>query len=514
MVKPKQITYKEETKTVSEWAKELRISPDALRYRLKKGWPMEIVMAPRKMVADFPHLVQQWHPTKNGDLKPENVPYGSLIKVWWKCYDGKWPDGSFADDHEWEATPNRRAETKHCPCCQGVKAVLSNCLATTHPEIAKQWHPTKNGNLKPEDVTFGYSKKVWWKCYDGKWPDGSFADDHEWEAVVSNRTNSKTKTNCPCCNVGNSGRPRVVPSNCLAATHPEIAKQWHPTRNGGLKPEDVSYGYSKKVWWKCCDGKWPDGSFADDHEWEATPNSRTNQFRQQNCPCCQGVKAVLSNCLATTHPEIAKQWHPTRNGDLKPEDVTFGSVTKVWWVCESGHVWLSNPNRRTSKNERNQGGCPICNESKGEKIIREYLEQHQIVSKPQYKFKTSTIHRQPFDESVNHPMFTGLIEYQGEGHYYAIYGKESKQKNFMGTIERDYKKLQWCRNHNIPLLLIPFWDQSRIPEILDNVLAGCTPIFSEPPEIVVESAVKSEKIRDRLGITEPEVLCGLINPAA
>jgi len=32
--------------------------------------------------------------------------------------------------------------------------------------------------------------------------------------------------------------------------------------------------------------------------------------------------------LAETHPEIAKQWHPTLNGDLTPFDFTPGSDKK------------------------------------------------------------------------------------------------------------------------------------------------------------------------------------------
>jgi hypothetical protein len=77
---------------------------------------------------------------------------------------------------------------------------------------------------------------------------------------------------------------------------------------------------------------------------------------------------------------------------------------------------------------------------------------------------------------------------------------------------RDHIKLQWCRQHNIPFIIIPFWDLKRIPEILDDVLAGRTPTFSEPPEIVKKNAPLRQKIRDHLGITEPEVLCGLIKP--
>ena len=35
-------------------------------------------------------------------------------------------------------------------------------LAEEYPELAMQWHPTKNEGLTPEMVTCGSKKKVWW----------------------------------------------------------------------------------------------------------------------------------------------------------------------------------------------------------------------------------------------------------------------------------------------------------------------------------------------------------------
>ena len=43
--------------------------------------------------------------------------------------------------------------------------------------------------------------------------------------------------------------------------------------------------------------------------------------------------------LSTKHPNLAEEWHPDRNGDLKPTDFTPGSDEKVWWLCEKGHEW-------------------------------------------------------------------------------------------------------------------------------------------------------------------------------
>ena len=46
-------------------------------------------------------------------------------------------------------------------------------------EVSAQWHPTKNGDLKPEDFTTGSSKKVWWQC--------PLAEDHEWQTTVDHQ---------------------------------------------------------------------------------------------------------------------------------------------------------------------------------------------------------------------------------------------------------------------------------------------------------------------------------------
>ena len=53
--------------------------------------------------------------------------------------------------------------------------------------------------------------------------------------------------------------------------------------------------------------------------------------------------------LAETHPEVGKQWHPTKNGDLSSFDLTKGSVKRVWWKCNKGndHEWISTINNRT-----------------------------------------------------------------------------------------------------------------------------------------------------------------------
>ncbi len=47
------------------------------------------------------------------------------------------------------------------------------------------------------------------------------------------------------------------------------------------------------------------------------------------------------------YPDVASQWHPTKNGDKKPEDYRPGSVKKVWWKCERNHEWEARIGNRT-----------------------------------------------------------------------------------------------------------------------------------------------------------------------
>jgi hypothetical protein len=269
-----------------------------------------------------PQLVKEWHPTKNGDLRPNQVSIGSTKKVWWKCPQG--------DDHEWAVSPNSRGKGGGCPVCSGRKVVKSNCLATTHPDIAEEWHPTKNGEKQPSKYTAGTLTRVWWKCSKG--------DDHEWEAQINNRKNGN---GCPYC-VGN----KASMTNSLKTTHPDLAKEWHPTKNRELTPNDVTIGMTRTVWWKCKKGE--------DHEWNSPLNLRKRGF---GCPMCSGKRLVLSNCLATIDPELSEEWYGEKNGILTPYDVTKGSPKKIWWQCPKvdDHIYQS-----TISNRRRGLGCPIC----------------------------------------------------------------------------------------------------------------------------------------------------------
>ena len=216
-----------------------------------------------------------------------------------------------------------------------------NSLFERHPVLAMEWDNEKNGYLTAKMVTDHIGRKVWWKCKAG----------HTWQATVASRVDQNV--GCPYC----SGRFAVAGETDLATTHPEIAKEWHPTKNGDLTPEKVKAGTNKKVWWMCSLG----------HEYEAAPASRTSPKHTYSCPVCSGKRVLAGfNDLQTRYPEIAAQWHPTLNGNSKPTDFVAKSGAKVWWICLKGHAWQTSIRHRT-----NGTGCPICfREKRTKKIIK------------------------------------------------------------------------------------------------------------------------------------------------
>ena len=275
-----------------------------------------------------PELAVQWHPTKNGELKPTQVTANSNKKVWWLySYDDQKTGKHF--DFEWKAIISSRNKGNGCPFLIG-QAVWNgfNDLQTSNPELAKQWHPTKNVCLKPTQVTANTGKKAWWLLsYDVPmdYPIEHLRGKHfnfEWQAVVSSRNSG---IGCPYLN----GQAVCEGFNDLRTVNPELAKQWHPTKNGDLKPTQVTTNSTKRVWWMYSYDD-PNTGKHFDFEWQASIGDRN---KNKGCPYLSG-QAVWEgfNDLKTVNPYLAKLWHPTKNGKLKPTQVTINSTKQVWWM--------------------------------------------------------------------------------------------------------------------------------------------------------------------------------------
>jgi hypothetical protein len=108
-------------------------------------------------------------------------------------------------------------------------------------------------------------------------------------------------------------------------------------------------GVIKKVWWLC----------PKQHDYEAVIKERTSKD-STGCPYCSGNKVGEDNNLLFMFPDIAAEWHPTKNGDKKPKDFTSGSKKKVWWKCKKDHEWEIQIQSRVGNKNRNGTNCPKC----------------------------------------------------------------------------------------------------------------------------------------------------------
>lgn len=204
----------------------------------------------------------------------------------------------------------------------------TDSLQSEYPELARQWHPTKNASLTADSVTPHSGKKVWWLCQHG----------HEWQAVINSR--ARGGHGCPYC----AGQKPTAERN-FATEYPELVKEWDWKKNEGLNPSNLSPRTSKLIWWQCKKG----------HSWQATITNRTRKYNCQ-CPCCSNRVLCEDNSLAQVRPDIAENWHPYKNVPLTPNDVVAGGSKKVWWICKHGHEWQATVGSRVISGT----GCPKC----------------------------------------------------------------------------------------------------------------------------------------------------------
>ena len=219
-----------------------------------------------------PELIKFWHPTRNGDLRPSDVSVRSVKKVWWKCPKGP--------DHEWQSSPRKLYSaavhtTLGCPFCENRMVSVTNSLATLYPEIASQWHPTRNGTVTPSKILPSSSFKAWWKCENG--------ENHVWQRVVSHRVHPRSpiEGKCPFC------QKVDLASQSLAVCRPDLAKEWDYDLNGSLTPAMVTKSSSRRVWWVCENG----------HHFQCTVYNRGSTHNTK-CPICSGRKVNNETSLA------------------------------------------------------------------------------------------------------------------------------------------------------------------------------------------------------------------------
>ena len=280
-----------------------------------------------------PEVLDEWDYDKNEKigLSPYNVTKGTQLKAYWICEKG----------HSYKAAISMRTEQHTgCPYCNGRKVLQGfNDLATTNPDLIKEWDYEKN-KITPDQVSGWDIKYYYWKCPKG----------HEYKQTITNR--AKHNCNCPIC----SGHQTLTGVNDIKTNYPELMKEWDFEKNNkeGVYPEEETKGTSKKAWWICPQGHSYNSMIA-------------NRIKGSGCPYCSGKKVLKGfNDIATTNPEILDDWDYEKNNELgiSPNNISKGSEKKVWWVCSNGHSYETIVSTKIQG-----GGCPYCS---GQKVLAGY----------------------------------------------------------------------------------------------------------------------------------------------
>lgn len=196
----------------------------------------------------------------------------------------------------------------------------------------------------------------------------------------------------------------------------------------------------------------------DNYEWSTYP---THLLSGIGCAKCAGVTTK------TTKQFIDELFNI--NPYIKVLGEYQGNKNGIKCKCLiDGHIWYPSPNSLLEGK-----GCPTCKSSKGEKRVAKYLKLSTVNFKSQHIFDgCKNINNLLFDFYI--PTYNTAIEYDGEYHYKIIKYKnesfETAEKRFLQQQINDNIKTQYCDEHNIKLIRIPYTEFDEIENILDKYL--------------------------------------------
>lgn len=351
---------------------------------------------PGRSLADlYPDIAAEWHPTLNAPVTAADVNPGSRTKRWWQCKHG---------GHVWASPPYKRANRGDgCPDCSmiGVSARqlrLEYELAAAglpvvhgHPPIpVAQRRPVRADIVVPElHLIVEYDGARFHATLDSRDRSQTSALDaagwtvlrvrelplhglggHEVFVAPAEPIKSVTiKVLRALAKLGYAAerldeyisdpdiwaeaeannaihRYRII---SLASEFPTVAAELHLDKNHGITAERIHPRSHTKFIWVCSDCS---------HEWVTAVHLRTSGH---GCPRC-GYRTVArklarpqpGESFADRFPDAAREWHPTRNGELTPNQLRPASNFRAWWLCARGHEW------QAVVHTRRKSRCPEC----------------------------------------------------------------------------------------------------------------------------------------------------------
>lgn len=184
--------------------------------------------------------------------------------------------------------------------------------------------------------------------------------------------------------------------------------------------------------------------------WSPRPH---NVLNGKGCPEClsERISASLKNDT---------EWYVNRLNEISstfmPIEEYLGYGTPILHKCSiDGYEGPAKP-----CNVLRGFACPKCSGYSGERLISQFLDEHNVKYVPQYRFDDCKDKRQlPFDFYL--PELHKAIEFDGRQHYESVdwagKGDEWAEEQLHIVQQHDAIKTQYCKDKNIPLLRIPYF---------------------------------------------------------
>lgn len=339
------------------------------------------------------HLITEWDYEKNDKDPSDYIGLKSNETVSWVCKLG----------HSYSAKICSRTGKSHtgCPYCAGKKILEGfNDFASVHPHLLLDWDYESNNSIGifPNSIGASVDVKVSWICHICK---------YKWDTVINNRTNNHHQNGCPNC------AKQLQTSFSEQAIYYYVKQIFPDAINGDrnildgkeldiyIPSQKVAIEYDGCVWHsnkkehdlkkeKLCQEKGitlyrikeyrkggitlPNSEFIyyhckDDYNMlSSIINDIFRSLKVKKLPLIDINKDILiikktyysskeEKSLSIKYPKIAKEWHPTKNGEITPLMVSASTDDKYWWMCSKcKYEWYARVSSRTCSNT----GCIVC----------------------------------------------------------------------------------------------------------------------------------------------------------
>jgi hypothetical protein len=383
----------------------LELNIDTSNIKIKKpDKKQDFLISNQELMAEW-----DWEQNNAIGLDPNILTFGSNKKAHWICQN----------NHSFEQRIYSRAKGGGCAICSGQKVLAGfNDLQTINPYLASDWHPTKNGDLTPSQISPNSTKDVWWKCQ---------CCEYEWVRPVVLRHSQHV--GCPRCN-------QHTQTSFAEQAILFFIRQYYSAKNrhkihgkeADIYIEDLNIAIEhngrryhngidirKKCVFDACGIRLITVLESDKNAVEGdvvyyqySPAHKHLHFAIEQVLIKLNIlisapinienyrAAILSEynntyketSLGVCSPDIAEEWHPTKNNNVSPYSIHNGSEQKVWWICKTcRHEWFASVSSRT----KSKSGCPECNSGK-KKVLN--IDTNEIYESLRAAAKTLNVARQ------------------------------------------------------------------------------------------------------------------------